>query len=86
MIGKALCAPAGSWGQQATHYARVLVPGLAGTLVQLAEALASRPVCCAVALAAFALAAPSVLASGGAVCLGTMHSLEAHVAACRHAL
>jgi len=33
-------------------------------LAQLAEALASRPVVPAVALAAFALAAPSVLASG----------------------
>lgn len=55
---------AGSWGQRASQYARVLLPGLAGTLAQAAEALGARPTVAAAALAAFALASPSVLAAG----------------------
>lgn len=56
--------PAGSWSQRASQYARVLLPGLAGTLAQAAEALGARPTVAAATLAAFALASPSVLAAG----------------------
>ena len=44
------------------------VQAVAGTLEQLAAALCSRPAVPALALVVFALAAPSVAASGDAAC------------------
>lgn len=73
------CNAAASWGQRASHYMRVLIPGLAGSLVQLAEALSSRPVVAAVALAAFALASPSVLAAGACACPPVLECTAGHL-------
>ena len=67
----------GSWGRRASHYARVALPGFAGAALRLVEAATAHPVVPAAALAALALAAPSVLASGSLLGAG-QHDGRAH--------
>ena len=63
-MNKILKPYAGGLGYRASQWAAVAVQATAGTAVQLAEAVSSRPVVPAVALVGFALGAPSAAAAG----------------------